>query len=187
MKSLVLILTSCFLIVSGKGEKTIEQFTQTQLNTYHKIKPDQSQYFTSPLEQFKLHNKKTHLTLKEKTSHSNKNSYNKTVYTRINIWQFDFTSEEKCEQAIDSLLTCFPNDCAKIQKQVDQNLKITPSIWIMADQNIYIAKIACEHADEKWIKFKRDFAATFADDKNHIILTECGKLIWTTKEKIVNT
>ncbi len=120
-------------------------------------------------------------------SHSNKNSYNKTVYTRIQMWQFDFETKEKCKQAIDSLFNCFPNNCAKIKRQVDQGVKITPSIWIFTDKKIVIAKTACEQVDQKWTEFKKEFVEYFANNETEIIVTECGKLIWTTKDKIITT
>ena len=186
MRILITILTVGLLTAFQISDRTIEQFVQSQLNAYAIIQNDESQYFTYSLEKLNLHKEKKRVTIKANNTHSNKNSYNKTVYSRIHIWQFDFASKEKCGQAIDSLLNCFPNDCGKIKRNNDQGLKITPSIWILTDTKIYIAKTACEQVDEKWTDFKKKFTASFSDNETEIIVTECGKLTWTTKEKIKN-
>ena len=102
------------------------------------------------------------------------------------MWQFDFGTIEKRKQATDSLLNCFPNDCARIKRQIDQGLKITPSIWIFTDKTIYIARTACEQVDEKWTDFKRGFVTSFAGNDSEIIVSECGKLTWKTKEEVKN-
>ncbi len=67
-----------------------------------------------------------------------------------------------------------------------KTIKITPSIWIFTDQSIFIARTACEQVDKKWTNFKSEFADTFAAKDSEIIVTECGKLTWTTKEKLKN-
>ena len=141
-------------------------------------------YFVNSIENHQFHDRKLEIAINDKESHSNKNSYGKTVYTRIQMWQFDFDTNEKRKQASDSLLNCFPNDCAKVKRQVDQGIKITPSIWVFTDKSIFIAQTACEQVDKKWTEFKSEFADEFADNESEIIVTECGKLTWTTKEKI---
>lgn len=167
-------------------EITIEQFAQFQHEEYKIITPDKSKYLTHLLDRLQLHSKKIEVAMKAKKAHSNKNSYDKTVYTRIHIWQFDFDTTEKRLQATDSLLSCFPSECVEINPQTSKTIKITPSIWIFTDQSIFIAKTACEQVDQKWTNFKSEFADTFAAKDSAIIVTECGKLTWTTKEKLKN-
>lgn len=187
MRYVVIILTLGLLTSFNFGQKmTIIEFAQTQLDLFKIEQTFKTGYFVNSVENQNLHIKKSEIALKAIKLHSNKNSYDKKVYTRIQMWQFDFETNDKCKQVSDSLLNCFPNDCFKIKRQIDQGIKITPSIWIITDKTIYIAKTACEQVDEKWTNFKADFVESFADNDSEIIITECGKLTWTTKEKIKN-
>lgn len=186
MKILFTILTfSLLTALQIAEEKTILSFANDQTE-FEIIQTFKTGAFVSSFTKEMLHERKLEIAIKAKKSHSNKNSYDKTVYTRIQMWQFDFDSKEKRIQATDSLLNCFPNDCAKIKRQTNQGLKITPSIWVFTDKTIYIARTACEQVDGKWNEFKIEFAETFASNRTDIIITECGKLSWTTKEKIKN-
>jgi len=165
---------------------TIFDFAGTQFDNFQPTKSVRVSFLDYSIENQKLYNNKIEISLIARKAHSNKNSYNKPVYTRIRIWQFEFETEEKCTQTIDSLLNCFPNDCAKIQKQVNQGIKITPSIWIFDKKRMLIAETSCTEIDEKWINFQRDFVEKFADSTSEIIVTECGYLTWKTKDEIVN-
>jgi len=186
VRTLITILIFSFLTAfQDRQEKTILNFAKDQTD-FEIIQTIKSGAFVNSFANEMLHDRKWDIALKAKKSHSNKNSYDKTVYTRIQMWQFDFETKEKRKQANDLLLNCFPNDCAKIKKHTDQGIKITPSIWIFTDKSIYIAQTACEQVDHKWNEFKREFSDTFADKESEIIVTECGKLTWTTKEKIKN-
>ncbi len=186
MRILITILTFSLLTAFQNGQKkTILNFASDQTQ-FEIIQTFKTGVFVNSFANEMLHNRKLEIAIKAKKSHSNRNSYDKTVYTRIQMWQFDFETKDKREQATDSLLNCFPNDCAKIKRQINQGIKITPSIWIFTDKTIYIAQTACEQVDEKWTDFKSGFSETFADKDSDIIVTECGKLTWTTKEKIKN-
>ena len=186
MRTLIIILTFSLLTAFQNGqEKTILNFASNQTD-FEIIQTFKTGHFVNSIENHQLHNQKFEIAIKAKKSHSNKKSYDKTVYTRIQMWQFDFDTKEKRKQATDSLLNCFPNDCEKIKIQVDQGIKITPSIWVFTDKTIYIAQTACEQVDKKWSEFKSEFSNTFADNDSEIIVTECGKMTWTTKEKLKN-
>lgn len=65
---------------------------------------------------------------------------------------------------------------------MNRRVKITRSIWIY--NTIYIAKTNCEQVNEKRVNFISEFADVFANADSDIILTECGKLFWKTKEEI---
>ena len=187
MKTVITILTFVFLTAfQGRQELTIYNFANTQ-HDFKIIQNFKSKTFVNSISNLMLHDRELDVTIKAKKSHSNKNSYEKTVYTQIQMWQFDFETKEKLKQATDSLLNCFPNDCAKITRQIDQGVKITPSIWIFTNKTIYIAQTNCEQVDEKWNEFKCEFAEIFANNDSEIIVTDCGKLTWTTKEKIKKT
>ena len=165
---------------------TILDFAKTQLADFEIIKTAEKGLNVDIPRFSNFNNKKIEVTLKAKKSHSNKNSYNKTVYTRIKMEQFEFETKEICKQAMDSLLNCFPYDCFKIERYVNQGVKMTPSVWIFNEQRIIIAQTACEQVDEKWTKFKKKFVNTFANSDTEIIVTECGYLTWKTKEEILN-
>ena len=176
MKIILFILTlNLFSAFQVTKETTIKDFVSTQ-HDFEVIQNSKKERFVNTLLNQKLHNEKYEVHLKAKRPHSNKNSYDKTVYTRIQIWQFKFETPEKRKQATDSLFTCFPFDCANIKSQVNQGIKITPSIWIFKDKAIYIANTNCEQVDEKWKNFKIAFSETFAENDSEIIVTECGKL-----------
>jgi hypothetical protein len=184
MRILITILTFSLLTAFQSGlDGTILDFARNQ-SEFEVINTFKNGYFVNSIQNNYLHDQKFEIAIKAKKSHSNKNSYGESVYSQIQMWQFHFETKEKSEQIIDSLLNCFPYDCAKIKRGIEQGIKITPSIWIFADNNIYIARIACEQVDNKWTKFKNEFAATFADNDSEIIVTDCGKLTWTTKEQL---
>ena len=187
MKNLILIFI-LFFLTSFQGERrmSIAKFVTSHFDQYELDENFKSDNFVNSIDNQNLHVSKDNISLKAIKPHRNKNSYHKTVFTRIQMWQFYFENNENCKQVIDSLMKCFPYDCAKIKFGIDQSIKITPSIWIFADREIFVAKTSCEHVDEKWEAFKKDFAYTFAEEDSKIIVTECGKLKWTTKEEVKN-
>jgi hypothetical protein len=186
MKFLTAILSTVLLATfQVRAEKTISDFAQTQLDNFRIIQPFEGFNFVAYIENQEVHNNKIELTLKAKKAHSNENSYGQRVYTRIRIWQLDFETNEKCEQTIESLLNCFPIDCFKIKRQVNQTAHIAQSIWILDKKRIIVAGTACEQVDKKWINLKRDLVKEFADSDTEIIVTECGKLTWKTKDEIM--
>lgn len=166
-------------------ETTITNFTKTQLDKFKIIRNFKTDYSVNPTEG--LDSRRTEITLKAKKSHVNERSYYKTVYTRIRMCQIDFKTEAACERGKDKLLNCFGGDCQKIKRQVNQSAKVTPSMYILGKTSIVIAEIYCEHADQTWTDFTKEFAEAFADTDTEIILTGCGSLTWTTKEKIKNS
>lgn len=184
----IFFISTFLLLTSFQGERrmSIAKFVTSQFDQYELEESYMSDNFVKSIEKQNLHLYSDRILLKAKESHKNKNSYDKPVFTRIQLWQFYFENKEKCNQAIDSLLKCFPNDCAEIEKGKNQSIKVTPSIWVFCDSEIYVARTSCEHVDEKWKAFKKDFAFTFAEENSKIIVTECGKLKWTTKEEIKN-
>lgn len=163
---------------------SIAKFVTSQFDQYELDESFKSDNFVNSIDNQNLHLSKNKISLKAIKPHKNRNSYDKTVC--IQMWQFYYENNEKCEQVIDSLMKCFPYDCAKIKYGIDQSIKVSPSIWIFTDREIFVAKISCKHVDEKWEIFKKDFANTFAEKDSKIIVTECEKLIWKTKEEIKN-
>tara|TARA_X000000368_G_C22756508_1_gene590734 strand:- start:57 stop:653 length:597 start_codon:yes stop_codon:yes gene_type:complete len=124
------------------------------------------------------------LELKSNITHSNKNSYNQKRNQRIQVYSFAFERSENCDSAFLSLLECFPNHCIKIKEGQDVSHKITPSIFIINDTNIICVRTNCEDVNQKWMEIIQKTSDQFANSKSKIILTKCGKLTWTTKEKI---
>ena len=187
MRKLPILIFVAFLdsITFGQS-KTITDFSNTQRQRFDLIQTFKTGYFVNSVENHELHVRKIEKALKAKAAHSNKNSYGKSVFTRIQMWQFDFASSGKYNQVIDSLFKCFPYDCNRISEGEDKAIKIIPSIWIFAGNSIYIASTHCEQVDDKWRVFIKEFASEFAETDSKIILTECGKLTWTTKQKLKN-
>ncbi len=180
---LTIVTFSLLTAIQYPQDKTVEDFARRQ-EGFEIIVSTEADYFVHSIDKLQLHSKKREVAIRAKAPHSNQNSYNRSVYAKIQMWQFDFPSKETGDQAVDSLLKCFPNDCAKVQRQKAAGIKVTPSIWVLTGRTIYLARIACEQVDEKWVKFRQDFAESFAETDSEIIVTECGRLVWTTKEKI---
>ena len=166
-------------------EKSLLVFARQQTD-FNVIENEIEANFINSVEDQKLHSKITFLLLKAKQTHSNSQSFHKSVYARIQIWQIDFENEEKCSKAIMGLKKCFPNDCGKIIDQNSKPMKINPSIWIFTPTTIYVASIPCAQVDEKWTKFKKHFAVYFAFDNSEIIVSKCGGIEFTTKDKLMS-
>jgi hypothetical protein len=184
MKTLIAILLTLLSAFQVRAEKTISDFVQAQLGNFRIIQTEEKRIYVYSIENQNFHNNKIEFTLKAKKAHFNK-SYGGNITTQIQIWQFDFETNEKCKQAVDSLLNCFPIDCFQIKRQVNEGVKIAQSIWILGKKRIIAAQTACEQVDEKWINFKRDLVKEFADSDTEIIVTECGRLTWKTKDEII--
>ncbi|MBO6516807.1 MAG: hypothetical protein JJ975_09675 [Bacteroidia bacterium] len=182
MRIATVLFFSALLMAFSQPDEPLDSFVKTQLETYEVIAPTTSFNVTYALERYQLHREKTSAALKSLNSHSNENSYNLTVYSRIYLWQFDFSSNERCSQAIDSLMNCFPIDCTPIEKYENTPMKTPPSIWVLNKNSIYIAQTACEQVDSNWVTFKHEFVERLATDQAPVIVTDCGRLSWTTKE-----
>lgn len=153
-------------------------FAKSHSTNFKIIETDSSQTFAYSIEKTNLFSSKNQITLKAIKAHVNEASYNLKVYSKINLWEFQFESTEKCNQTIDSLLNSFPNMGAPIKRNVNISYKITPSVFIFNEKSIYIAKTNCEHVDTNWENFNQDFIKTFAISNSQIIKAECGKLEW---------
>ena len=97
-----------------------------------------------------------------------------------------YNNKTTCDSAFNKFLKCFPNACIKVEKGQDKRHKITPSIYIVNETHIICVRTGCEEVNEKWNEAVLKAVKTFATKKSTIIWTECGKLTWTTKEKIIN-
>lgn len=108
MRYITIILAFGILTSFNIGQKmTIFEFALTQFDLFRIEQTYKTGYFVNFIENQNLHLKKSEIALKAFNLHSNKNSYDKKVYTRIQMWQFDFETNEKCKQVSDSLLNCF--------------------------------------------------------------------------------
>jgi hypothetical protein len=181
----ILLLFFVFLILAFnfEEEKSLLNFACQQTD-FHIIENTKKTNFINSIEEQKLHSKFTTFLLKAKLTHSNSQSFYKSVYACIQIWQIDFENEEKCSKAIVGLKKCFPNDCGKIVDHNSIPMKINPTIWIFTPTTIYVASIPCAQVDEKWTKFKQNFAAYFGFENSEIIVSKCGSIEFTTKEKL---
>jgi len=164
--------------------ETIEDFATDQTD-YEVIDSLAQSPFVGSIYQRQLHQKMFETAIQAKDLGPRAAGSDKPAFAGIRMWQFDFETSEKREEATDSLLRCFPEDCARIERQIDQALRIAPSIWVFTDRNIYVAQTGCQPDDEKWTIFKREFADTFADKDSDIIVTDCSQLTWTTKEQLL--
>jgi hypothetical protein len=166
---------------------TVDDFVQGQTNTYSISTEVNSFSFVRTLENIPLHYQSRAIALKALKPHSSALVDNKKVYSRIEIWQFDYKNEAFCREAQDSLLHCFPLDCATLDYGTDQSIKITPCIFILGKTTIAIAKTSCEQVDSKWTQFTKAFAEYYAIDvESKIILASCGKIQWVNRSELLN-
>jgi hypothetical protein len=170
----------------AKKPLTTDEFVQSQTNTYSISTDVNSSSFVSTLENIPLHYQSRAIALKALKPHSSALVDNKRVYSRIEIWQFDYKNEALCRDTQDSFVQCFPNDCAKLDDGIDQSIKITPCIFILGKTTIAIAKTSCGQIDAKWTHFTQDFTQYYADDESRIILGSCGKIQWINRSQLLN-
>lgn len=174
---ITVIILTLVAVFPKENPKSVTAFAKTQKDTYTEIAFDKSGNFTYLLEKLQLHSSKTQLRLKAKTRHANKQSYYKQVYSRINLWQYNYATKESCKQAIDSLVTCFPSECVTVKGKANMPLKVTPSIWVLSDKTIYIAQTNCEHIDDDWTLFKSEFVTALSSKNSQQMETACGVFI----------
>ncbi len=172
----------CFGQTNTLSEKFLasqtDKYTQEELN-------DNTQYFRLLLPLRKSATSSKAVELKSKIVHSTKNSRYVERNQLIGFYVFEYPNKKVCKLAVDSLLQCFPNFCVQVERGKPINDKITPSVYIINDKTVYCIETFCEDVNEEWEKILKSFVDAFADKSSTIILTECGKLEWTTKEKLL--
>jgi hypothetical protein len=165
----------------------VDDFVQSQTNTYINSTDVNSLSFVITLENLHQYYQSKTIALKAIKPHSSALVDNKKVYSRIDIWQFDYKNEALCREAHDSLLNCFLHDCTALDYGTDQSIKMTPCIFIMGKTTIAIAKTSCEQVDSKWTQFTKDFTEYYAiDEESKIILGSCGKIQWVNRSELLN-
>ena len=173
----------CFGQTNTLSEKFLssmtDKYTEEELN-------DNTQYYRLllPLKKSATYTKAVEL--KSKVVHSNKNSRFVERNQLIGFYAFEYPNKKVCKLSVDLLLQCFPNFCVAVERGKPINDKITPSVYIINDKTVYCIETFCEDVNEQWKEVLKKFVDTFADNSSMIILTECGKLEWTTKGKLAH-
>jgi hypothetical protein len=160
-------------------EGTTDQYTQEELN-------ESTQYYRllQPLRKTATYTKA--VGLRSKTMHANKNSRFQERNQMIGFYAFEYPNKKVCKLSVDSILMCFPNFCVVIERSKASTDQIAPSVYILNDKTVYCIETACEDVTEQWDETLKKFVDTFADNNSTIILSECGKLEWTSKAKIAH-
>lgn len=113
------------------------------------------------------------ITLKQKKAFKNK--YNQSVYQRLFLGFYQYTTNKECSAALDSLLNCFGTDCGTLKwGDNDKAIKTTPTIYLINDKEIVVCKIHCEHTNDFWTTFKHYLEMTFSSKNSGIIEAGCG-------------
>ena len=113
------------------------------------------------------------LTLKNKKTF--KNHYDQTVKQRLYLGFHDFETEEKCNQAFDTLMKCLGTDCQTVNWGDEKTgLKTTPFIYLKTEKQIVFCKISCEHINDFWEDIKRLLEEDFKTEEYKIITADCG-------------
>lgn len=106
------------------------------------------------------------------------NKYGQKSYQRLNVCILQFKNKLKCDKAKELLMNCFPNDCQKIEFDINKGVKTTPSIYLLSDKEILIMKISCENENDNCISLKDKFKR-FAKLNTKILEAEFGGITWT--------
>ena len=113
------------------------------------------------------------LTLKSKKTF--KNHYDQTVKQRLYLGFHSFETEEKCNQAFDSLMKCLGTDCQTVNWGDEKTgLKSTPFIYLKTENQIVSCTISCEHKNDCGGDIKRQLEEEFKTEKYKIIAADCG-------------
>ncbi|MBN4056800.1 hypothetical protein JYU19_00660 [bacterium AH-315-J21] len=184
--AVALVVVTAKLSVSQLRNKT-ESFIESQSDRYVIIEIDESDYL---YKRFSILRDSavsaSSFLLKAKTTHSNENNYFLNSYQRVGCFVFEFSNLTTCKSAIDSVFTCFPNDCLRVQAGKPIGIKTTPSVYIINDTSIIILRTGCGDVDENWDKLVVDASKQFATNESIIALARCGYLDWTTKDSLEN-
>ena len=186
MKLLSIFLILLLASAQVKTPSALDDFAKAQSAIYSIDTKAELKGYAGAVTRLNLHSSESKIALKSRKAFSVTLGDGRTMYSRIELYKYEFDTKEKCLQAGNALLACFPNDCQKIIRGADGSAKITPSVVIFGSQTIVIAVTNCESADEKWADLKKEFVKAFAQETDELIETGCGGLKWTTKEKIVS-
>ncbi len=176
------IVNACLAQTNESSEKFLSthsnKYTQEELN-------ENTQYFRLLLPLRKMASSTKAVELKAKQTHSSKISRFQERNQRIGFYAFEYPNKKVCQLAVDSLLQCFPNFCIAVERGKPANGQITPSVYIINDKTVYCMETFCEDVNDQWQEMIKKFVSTFAAKGSTIILAECGKLEWTTKDKLL--
>lgn len=163
-----------------------EQFLASQADKYTQVDlNDNTQYYRLLLPLRKMSSFTKAVELKAKATHSTKISRFQERNQMIGFYAFEYSNKKVCKLAVDSLLLCFPNFCIAVERGKPTMDQITPSVYIINDKTVYCIETFCEDVNEQWQEIIKNFVKTFAVSSSTIILTECGQLEWTTKDKLL--
>src|SRR5690554_5001750 len=160
---LTIILTS-FTVDKQTENTEFDESTERHLN---------SKYNDLTLETKTESNWSKTLTMKSKKTF--KNHYDQKVKQRLYFGFHDFETEEKCNQAFDTLMKCLGTDCQTVNWGDEKTgLKTTPFIYLKTEKQIVFCKISCEHKNDFWEDIKRLLEEDFKTGKYKIITADCG-------------
>lgn len=171
---------------SGQTNTMSEQFLTSQTDIYNQEElTDYTQYFRllSPLRKMASYTKAVELRAKQ--THSTKVSRFQERNQTIGFYAFEYPNKKVCKLAVDTLLQCFPNFCIAVERGKPLTDQLTPSVYIINDKTVFCMETFCEDVNEQWQEMLKKFVTTFATNSSTIILTECGKLDWTSKDKLL--
>lgn len=173
-------------LCSGQTSSMSEQFLRGQADTYTQEElNDNTQYFRLLLPLRKKATFSKAVELKAKQMHSTKISRFQERNQMIGFYVFEYPDKKVCKLSVDSLLQCFPNFCIAVERGKPVEDQITPSVYIINDKTVYCLETFCEDVNEQWQEILKKFVTVFASNSSTIIITECGKLDWTSKEKLL--
>jgi hypothetical protein len=92
------------------------------------------------------------------------------TYPKLYYGFYQYSNKNKCSIALDSLLNCFGNDCAKI-KWNNENVHISsmPSIYIINDTEIIVCKVQPTYEYDFWNSTKSELLNKFKKEISRII------------------
>lgn len=113
-----------------------------------------------------------------------KQANSQNMKAQIQIEHYHFDSYADCQNAIDTMLAHF-NEGNELYRYISQQeMKITPGIWVLSLQDIYALRTRCEDESEEWARLLEAFKDEFAGRRDFTLQSVCGKVtpkIWKSE------
>lgn len=186
----LLILTLAFLpgfCALGQASKLCDSFLSNFVTDYKQIalsETDQDYVQLSSLRQRAIWTES--IQLKALKTHSDSNSFFKNRFQRLSFFAFEYAAKKDCKSSVDSLLDCFPHDCSHVKLGEPNGGEMTPSVYIINATTAYCVLTSCEDMKTNWNEIIKKAINLFAGDSSEIIVVSCGRLEWSSKQKILN-
>ena len=102
------------------------------------------------------------------------------IYPVVNLFFYEYSTEDDCQKAFIKWLECFGGECDQITVGTNMDhIKMPPMYIIKNATEIIVLKYLCEHNENNWADLKNDLLSSFKTPGSKIMNVECGgPLTW---------